>query len=146
GKGKAKAGAKGRKKAPKEKPPRAPLPKGQDLAVLDLAAALKLLAGPQPLGLHPTDQQPVFLQSGRFGPCVRHGERLASLPKSVAPDMVDLAQAVELLTKKAAREAAKAAKYASTSASVTTTAPPVALSATVAGKSRAKAKSKKEAK
>ncbi|KAL6762838.1 DNA topoisomerase I [Haematococcus lacustris] len=110
GKGKVKAGAKGRKKAPKEKPPRAPVPKGQDVAVLDLAAALKLLAGPQPLGLHPTDQQPVFLQSGRFGPCVRHGERLASLPKSVAPDTVDLDQAVELLTKKAAREAAKAAK------------------------------------
>ena len=55
------------------------------------------------LGEHPDDDKPVQLLDGRFGPYVKWNKVNASLPKSADPATFDLAAAVELLAKKAAK-------------------------------------------
>jgi DNA topoisomerase-1 len=55
------------------------------------------------LGLHPDDQKPVMLRSGRYGPYVSHHRASATLPKDTDPDKVTLGEAVALLAAKAAK-------------------------------------------
>jgi DNA topoisomerase I len=55
------------------------------------------------LGEHPADRKPVTLHEGRYGPYVKHGKLNATLPKSVSPDQVTLAEAVSLLDERAAK-------------------------------------------
>jgi DNA topoisomerase-1 len=62
------------------------------------------------VGNHPADGKPVTLNKGRFGPYVRHGSVMASLPKKQAPDELTLDQAVALLAAKAAANPAGTAK------------------------------------
>jgi DNA topoisomerase I len=92
---------------------------GLNRAVVLLAEAKK---GPaqvpgRVVGDHPRDGKPVSLNNGRFGPYVKHGKVMASLPKAMAAnaDELTLQQAVELLDAKIAKDggkipAAKAAK------------------------------------
>jgi DNA topoisomerase-1 len=92
---------------------------GLNRAVVLLAEAKK---GPaqvpgRVVGDHPRDGKPVSLNNGRFGPYVKHGKVMASLPKAMAAnaDELTLQQAVELLDAKMAKDggkvpAAKAAK------------------------------------
>lgn len=54
------------------------------------------------LGNHPESGEPVDVFDGRYGPYVKHQRINASLPKNTAPDAITLAEAVELLAKKAA--------------------------------------------
>jgi DNA topoisomerase-1 len=74
-----------------------------------LAAALKLLeqAGKaeEPLGTCPETNKPVYLKVGRFGPYIQRGTpedeekpQNASLLKGMAPEDIDLATALKLLT------------------------------------------------
>jgi DNA topoisomerase I len=74
-----------------------------------LEAALKLLEqasqAEEPLGTCPETQKPVYLKVGRFGPYVQRGTpedeekpQNASLLKGMAPEDVDLATALKLLT------------------------------------------------
>ena len=65
---------------------------------VDLLA--KKLAGVRTLGLHPTDQEPVLVRRGRFGPYVQHQNVVASLPRGVTMDEATLEQAVALLVEK----------------------------------------------
>ena len=53
------------------------------------------------LGEHPADKKPVTLNKGRFGPYVKHGSVMASLPRKYTPEEITLEQAIELLTAKA---------------------------------------------
>ena len=89
--------------------------KEDDVLTVGLNRAVTLLAEAprrgqaapgKPVGEHP-DGGPITLHSGRYGPYVKHGRVLASLPKSMAPEELDLETAVELIAKQAARKKAK---------------------------------------
>jgi DNA topoisomerase-1 len=84
---------------------------GLNRAVVLLAEAKK---GPaqvpgRVVGDHPRDGKPVSLNNGRFGPYVKHGKVMASLPKAMAAnaDELTLQQAVELLDAKMAKDGGK---------------------------------------
>jgi DNA topoisomerase-1 len=64
------------------------------------------------VGAHPADGKPVTLHKGRFGPYVRHGSVMASLPKKVSSDELTLDQAVALLAAKAEAKPGKNGKAA----------------------------------
>jgi DNA topoisomerase-1 len=60
------------------------------------------------LGDHPTLGGPITVRAGRFGPYVNHGKVNATLPKSMDPEALTLADAVGLIDAKAATTPAKA--------------------------------------
>jgi DNA topoisomerase I len=76
-------GKKKRKKkaAPKDKPKRASLPKGTEIADVDLERALKLLSLPREIGPEPETGEMILAGIGRFGPYLKVGPRYQSLPK-----------------------------------------------------------------
>jgi DNA topoisomerase-1 len=105
------------------------LPADEDVLTIGLNRAVDLLADEgggaggtrgllRALGEHPADKKPVTLNKGRFGPYVKHGSVMASLPRKITAEDVTLEQAIELLTAKAgaapstARKPAGAAKAA----------------------------------
>jgi DNA topoisomerase-1 len=55
-----------------EKPKRASIPSKTDPAAINLEYALKLLALPRHVGLHPETQKPIMAGFGRYGPYVEH--------------------------------------------------------------------------
>jgi DNA topoisomerase-1 len=84
---------------------------GLNRAVVLLAEAKK---GPaqvpgRAMGDHPRDGKPVSLNNGRFGPYVKHGKVMASLPKAMVEhaDTLTMQQAVELLDAKIAKDGGK---------------------------------------
>ncbi|RMD63553.1 MAG: type I DNA topoisomerase [Alphaproteobacteria bacterium] len=87
------------------------VPADEDITALGLNRAVALLAeaparrgnAGQELGRHPDDDKPVTLHSGRYGPYVKHGRTIASLPKDADPATVTLETAVELLAARAAK-------------------------------------------
>ena len=95
------------------KPPRASIPKGWDLASVDLDRALALLALPREIGPHPEDGVPVEAGIGRYGPYVKHGAKYANLPDVDEVFTIGMNRAVEVLAQKATRgRAAPAAPLA----------------------------------
>ncbi len=100
------------------------IPADEDVTTIGLNRAVTLIAeaparrgaaAGKEIGVHPADSKPITLHSGRYGPYVKHGKIIASLPKSVEPDGLTLDQAVELIAaraeatgkKKPAKKAAK---------------------------------------
>jgi DNA topoisomerase-1 len=87
---------------------------GDDVLTIELPRALELLAVPKgtrgqaaalkTLGLHPKDQKPVTLHSGKYGQYVKHGKTNATLPKDVTPEELTLERAVELLAEKSKKK------------------------------------------
>jgi DNA topoisomerase I len=82
----------------KDKPKRAAWPKKAAIATADLETALKLLALPRQLGLHPQTGMPVLANIGPFGPYVKHDGAYKSIPKSDSVYDIALERAVELLS------------------------------------------------
>ena len=88
------------------------LPPDDDVLTIGLNRAVDLLAESahgggargllRTIGDHPADGKPVTLNSGRFGPYVKHGPVMASLSKKQSPDELTLDEAVVLLAAKAA--------------------------------------------
>ncbi|PJB70829.1 MAG: type I DNA topoisomerase [Alphaproteobacteria bacterium CG_4_9_14_3_um_filter_47_13] len=115
GKDKKKTKAKAKAK-PKDKPKRQGLPRGTNIADIDLAAALKLLELPREIGAHPETGKMITAGIGRFGPFLKHDNVFSSLPKDDDVLQVGINRAVvviaEAIEKRAAREAAKTAKSA----------------------------------
>lgn len=70
------------KKAPKIAAKRASIPAGTDLTTVTLADAVKYLSLPRELGLHPVTGQPVFANTGRFGPYVGTEREFRSIKKA----------------------------------------------------------------
>ena len=88
--------------------------KGDDnVLTIGLNRAAHLMANapkkdpPIELGLHPKNKKPVTLRKGRWGPFVMHGRLMATLPKDMEPETVDLAKAIELLDVKAGKKTPK---------------------------------------
>ena len=79
---------------------------------LELLAATKAKIPAKELGAHPDDGKPVTLNSGRFGPYVRHGNLMASLPKKLRDENREptLDEALELLKAKAEKTTASPVK------------------------------------
>lgn len=86
------------------------LNKNYDVLTIDLPTAVELLsqvkqratvAPLRELGAHPEDGEPVNLFEGRYGPYVKHGKTIASVPKEVTIDKVDLASSLPWLAAKA---------------------------------------------
>ena len=95
--------------AEQPKPPRASIPKGWDLASVDLERALALLSLPREIGLHPEDGVPVEAGIGRYGPYVKHGAKYANLPDVDEVFTIGMNRAVEVLASKQVRGRAAAA-------------------------------------
>ena len=87
----------------------APIPK-RDRGTLD--QALRLLALPREVGLHPEDGKPVRVLSGRFGPYIKHGDTNANVPKGKDPAAITLEEALALIAERAAKGGGKKAKKA----------------------------------
>ncbi|HEY0107692.1 MAG TPA: type I DNA topoisomerase [Rhizomicrobium sp.] len=85
-----------------KEPKRSGIPKDADVAAVDLAYALKLLALPREVGLHPETQKPITANFGRFGPYVAHDGTYASLETAEDVFTVGLNRAVDLIAEKKA--------------------------------------------
>ena len=83
-----------------EKPKRSSLPKGLAPADVDLETALKLLALPREVGLHPDDGTVILAGIGRYGPYVQHGRTYANLEDADDVLSVGLNRAVALIADK----------------------------------------------
>ncbi len=78
---------------------RASLLRGMTPESVDVDTALKLLSLPIDLGSHPGSGQAVQAANGRYGPYVRCGEEIRSIPADISPLEISLEQAVDLLSK-----------------------------------------------
>ena len=86
-----------------DKPKRAGLPKGTDVASVTLEEAVKLLSLPREVGLHPETQKPITSNFGRFGPYIAHDGTYASLESPEDVFTIGLNHAVTVLAEKKAR-------------------------------------------
>jgi DNA topoisomerase-1 len=80
---------------------RAPIPDGlapDELTPEKVAELFVGGTGERKLGDHPETGEPIVLRSGRYGPYVSHGEKNASLLGSQAPETLNLADALRLLS------------------------------------------------
>ncbi|WP_225767525.1 type I DNA topoisomerase [Inquilinus sp. Marseille-Q2685] len=78
-----------------------------DLLAADAAKARPSAEPLREVGAHPQDGEPIKVFAGRYGPYVRHGKVMASLPRGVEPEAVTVDKAVEWLAAKAAKGPAK---------------------------------------
>ncbi|MEI6185253.1 MAG: type I DNA topoisomerase, partial [Bacteroidota bacterium] len=86
-----------------EKPKYAKLKSNQSIETITLAEALDLFKMPKTVGEHNGEE--VTINVGRFGPFVKCGDKLASLPKGLDLDTIDMEQALEYINQKAKDEA-----------------------------------------
>ncbi|URI16493.1 type I DNA topoisomerase [Brevundimonas albigilva] len=95
-----------------EKPKRSSLPKGWSPASLTLDQALRLLALPREVGVHPEDGKPITAGLGRYGPFVLHAGTYANVSDIEEVFEVGLNRAVALLAEKRAGRAGRGAAAA----------------------------------
>mgnify|MGYP001795834939 CR=1 FL=1 len=62
------------------------------------------------LGAHPSDEQPIQVLEGRYGPYIKHGKTNATLPKDLNPTDINVDQALEILAEKEAKGGKKKRK------------------------------------
>ncbi|MBW8304542.1 MAG: type I DNA topoisomerase [Brevundimonas sp.] len=85
-----------------EKPKRSSLPKGWSPVSLTLEQALRLLALPREVGIHPEDGKPITAGLGRYGPFVLHAGTYANVADIDEVFEIGLNRAVVLLAEKRA--------------------------------------------
>ena len=90
---------------PKKKPKRVSIPKEIPLASVNQDIALKLIALPREIGLHPDTHKKITAGIGRFGPYLNHDGTFKSIPRSDSIFDIDLPRAVELLAQAKAKVA-----------------------------------------
>ena len=73
------------------------IPKTYPLSDVDLGYALKLLALPRTVGVHPETEEPITADYGRYGPYIRCGKQNASLRGVETPLDITVEKSVELL-------------------------------------------------
>ena len=86
-----------------DKPKYAKLKSNQSIETITLEEALDLFKMPKTVGEHNGEE--VTINVGRFGPFVKCGDKLASLPKGLDLDTIDMEQALEYINQKAKDEA-----------------------------------------
>lgn len=81
---------------------------------LELLANVKEKTPPLEIGTHPEDGKPIVASSGRFGPYIKHGSVIASIPKAIRDEnrQPTLEEAVALLAAKADKKPKTAKKKA----------------------------------
>lgn len=94
----------------KDKPKRQGVPRGTNVADIDLAAALKLLELPREVGLHPETGKMIKAGIGRFGPFLQHDGAYSSIPKDDDVLSIGINRAVVVIAEAQERKAARAAK------------------------------------
>ncbi|MEM1410157.1 MAG: topoisomerase C-terminal repeat-containing protein, partial [Pseudomonadota bacterium] len=62
------------------------------------------------LGAHPSDEQPIQVLEGRYGPYIKHGKTNATLPKDMNPADINVDQALEIIAEKEAKGGKKKRK------------------------------------
>ncbi|WP_336967437.1 type I DNA topoisomerase [Brevundimonas aurantiaca] len=95
-----------------EKPKRSSLPKGWSPASLTLDQALRLLALPREVGVHPEDGKMITAGLGRYGPFVLHAGTYANVSDIDEVFEVGLNRAVALLAEKRAGRTGRGAAAA----------------------------------
>jgi DNA topoisomerase-1 len=90
---------------PKKKPKRVSIPKEIPLASVNQNIALKLIALPREIGLHPETGKKITAGIGRFGPYLNHDGTFKSIPRSDSIFDIDLGRSVELLAQAKAKAA-----------------------------------------
>ncbi len=90
-------------RAGKEKPDRMSLPPSLEPDDIDLGLALRLLALPRRVGLHPETGEPILAGIGRYGPWVRHAGTYAAIPDGEDVLGVGINRAVALIADKEIR-------------------------------------------
>jgi len=93
-----------------EKPKMASLLPNMETNEVNLEIALKLLGLPREIGAHPETSEPVLAANGRFGPYVKSGEEIRSIPPEMSPLEITLEQAVEVLKQPKGRRRAAQSK------------------------------------
>lgn len=97
-----------------EKPDYRSLKTGDDVLTVDFDRAMELLSQPKAgrgrgaakpplreLGSHPSDQEPVNIHDGPYGPYIKHGKVNAPIPEGQTVESLTLAVALEALAAKA---------------------------------------------
>ena len=87
---------------------RASLLRGMDADSIDIDTAKGLLSLPRLLGHHPETKEEVRAANGRFGPFVKCGEEIRSIPAGVSPLHIEIGQALRLLAQEKPRRGARA--------------------------------------
>jgi DNA topoisomerase I len=80
-----------------EKPPRASIPRDVPAETFTLEIALKLLALPRTVGIHPETGEPITAAIGRYGPYLAHNKKYAKLTSTEDVFNVGMNMAVALL-------------------------------------------------
>ena len=96
------------------------IPDGDDVLTIGLNRAVALIAeapgrrrrgsgagAGKEIGTDPDDGKPVTLHSGRYGPYIRHGRTIASLPKGESDQELSFERALQLLAAKTEKDKAK---------------------------------------
>ncbi|MEE2788179.1 MAG: type I DNA topoisomerase [Myxococcota bacterium] len=102
----------------------ASIPKSANVLDIELAEALVLIAEKKAkskggavlkeLGEHPDDGAPVVVMDGRYGPYIKHKRTNVTLPETLKPDAVQLAEAVAMIAEKNAKKGKKPRKSRTT--------------------------------
>ncbi|MHB8916045.1 MAG: type I DNA topoisomerase [Thiobacillus sp.] len=92
------------------------IPKTDSVYEIDLPRALEVLVMERAprgadnaatilkeVGMHPEDNKPITVRSGRYGPYVKHGATNATLPKDIKPEEITLDEAIALINERVAR-------------------------------------------
>ncbi len=82
------------------------------VALLAEASAKRRTPPGKAVGDHPADSKPITLHTGRYGPYLRHGNILASLPRGMSEEEVTVEIAVPVLAAQAERKKGKGGKSA----------------------------------
>ncbi|NIO41445.1 MAG: DNA topoisomerase I, partial [Burkholderiales bacterium] len=86
------------------------IPKTDSVYDIELERAVELLAqarqrpgGGRKLGTHPEDERAITIHTGRYGPYLKHGSNNVTIPESIDPEKITLAEAVELIAAKSGK-------------------------------------------
>ena len=75
-----------------------------DTVIAETPSRRAAAAAGKEIGAHPDDGKPVTLHSGRYGPYVKHGRTVASLPKGESDQELSFEHALQLLAAKAEKD------------------------------------------
>lgn len=85
-----------------DKPKRASVPKGRSPTDVELETAIKLLSLPREIGMHPSENELIVANIGRFGPYIKMGNLYVNLPGADDVHEIQMNRAVALIEEKKA--------------------------------------------